>query len=125
MIDKYEDRMEQLVIENEKLRQYKKSKQASYETMQIEWNKAVNELRDAKSQLNLEIQRREIAEKAKDEYYLNNLNYEIRLSELTQALEEVRNYVLDNSDFDKSDSLQSPSGAYDILKIVEEVLKLN
>lgn len=29
--------------------QYKKSKQASYESMQIEWNKAVNELRDLKA----------------------------------------------------------------------------
>ena len=39
------------------------------------------------------------------------------------ALEEIRNYILDSSDFDKSDSLQSTTGAYDILKIVDEVLK--
>lgn len=32
------------------LEQYKKSKQASYEAMQIEWNKAVNELRDVKAE---------------------------------------------------------------------------
>lgn len=32
------------------LEQYKKSKQASYENMQAEWNKAVNELRDLKTE---------------------------------------------------------------------------
>ena len=31
------------------LEQYKKSKQASYEVMQKEWNNAVNELRDIKT----------------------------------------------------------------------------
>lgn len=32
------------------LEEYKKSKQASYENMQAEWNKAVNELRDVKAE---------------------------------------------------------------------------
>lgn len=32
------------------LEQYKKSKQASYESMQAEWNNAVNELRDVKAE---------------------------------------------------------------------------
>lgn len=32
-----------------------------------------------------------------------------------QAIDEIENYVRDNSDFDKSDKLTSNTGAYDIL----------
>lgn len=35
-----------------------------------------------------------------------------------QALDEIENYVRDNSDFDKSDKLTSNTGAYDILEII-------
>lgn len=38
--------------------QYKKSKQASYEAMQIEWNKAINELRDLKATDNIEFKQK-------------------------------------------------------------------
>lgn len=38
-----------------------------------------------------------------------------------QALDEIENYVRDNSDFDKSDKLTSNTGAYDILEIINEV----
>lgn len=37
-----------------------------------------------------------------------------------QALDEIENYVRDNSDFDKSDKLTSNTGAYDILEIINE-----
>lgn len=37
-----------------------------------------------------------------------------------QALDEIENYVLDNSDFDKSDKLTSNTGAYDILEIINK-----
>lgn len=40
-----------------------------------------------------------------------------------QALDEIENYVRDNSDFDKSDKLTSNTGAYDILEIINEVKK--
>lgn len=42
-------RQELLQRAKAELEQYKKSKQASYEAMQAEWNKAVNELRDLKA----------------------------------------------------------------------------
>lgn len=42
---------------------------------------------------------------------------------LKQALEEIENYVQDNSDFDKSDKLTSNTGAYDILEIINKVKK--
>ena len=37
-----------------------------------------------------------------------------------QALDEIENYVRDNSDFDKSDKLASNTGAYDILDIINK-----
>lgn len=43
--------LDALETENEKLRQYKASKQASYETMQKEWNDAKNEVKKLKKEL--------------------------------------------------------------------------
>jgi regulator of replication initiation timing len=40
----------ELKAENEKLKQYKSSKQASYETMQREWNEAKNEVKKLKAE---------------------------------------------------------------------------
>lgn len=37
-----------------------------------------------------------------------------------RALDEIENYVRDNSDFDKSDKLTSNTGAYDILEIINK-----
>lgn len=37
-----------------------------------------------------------------------------------QTLDEIENYVRDNSDFDKSDKLTSNTGAYDILEIISK-----
>ena len=37
-----------------------------------------------------------------------------------QALDEIENYVRDNSNFDKSDKLTSNTGAYDILEIINK-----
>lgn len=37
-----------------------------------------------------------------------------------QALNEIENYVRDNSDFDKNDKLTSNTGAYDILEIINK-----
>ena len=37
-----------------------------------------------------------------------------------KALDEIENYVRDNSDFDKSDKLTSNTGAYDILEIINK-----
>lgn len=39
------------------------------------------------------------------------------------ALEEIKNYVLDNTDFDKGDDIQSKTAGYDILHKIYEVLK--
>lgn len=41
-------------------------------------------------------------------------------SKYKQALDEIQNYVRDNSDFDKSDELTSNTGAYDILEIINK-----
>jgi chromosome segregation ATPase len=47
----YEEQLDQLKAENETLKQYKSSKQASYESMQREWNNAVNENRELKTEI--------------------------------------------------------------------------
>lgn len=43
-----------------------------------------------------------------------------QLKRKEQALDEIENYVRDNSDFDKSDKLTSNTGAYDILEIINK-----
>lgn len=43
-----------------------------------------------------------------------------QLNQYKQALDEIENYIRDNSDFDKSDKLTSNTGAYDILEIINE-----
>ena len=42
-----------------------------------------------------------------------------------QAFGEIKNYVRDNSDFDKSDKLTSNTGAYDILEIINKKRTMN
>ena len=42
-----------------------------------------------------------------------------------QAFDEIKNYVRDNSDFDKSDKLTSNTGAYDILEIINKKRTVN
>lgn len=49
--NEYEEQINQLKAENELLRQYKGSKQASYESMQVEWNKAVSQNKDLLKQV--------------------------------------------------------------------------
>ena len=55
---------------------------------------------------------------------LNNFNNAIQVinneDRYKQALDEIENYIRDNSDFDKSDKLTSSSGAYDILDIINK-----
>ena len=46
-----EQQLDQLKAENETLKQYKASKQASYESIQREWNQAVNENRELKAEI--------------------------------------------------------------------------
>ena len=57
------------------------------------------------------------AEQARQE---ENYNLQMQLYEYKQALDEIENYVRDNSDFDKSDKLTSNTGAYDILEIINK-----
>lgn len=50
-----------------------------------------------------------------------NLALEIELTaRYRKVLEEIEEYVRDNSDFDKSDILTSKTGAYDILNIINK-----
>ncbi len=42
------------------------------------------------------------------------------IEKLSTVLDEIENYVRDNSDFDKSDKLTSNTGAYDILEIINK-----
>ena len=44
-----------------------------------------------------------------------------QLKRKERALNEIKNYVRDNSDFDKSDKLTSNTSAYDILNIINKV----
>ena len=66
----YEQQLDQLKAENDTLKQYKASKQASYESMQREWNQAVNENRELKA----------------DNKHLNDL-----LNQALKELEELQN----------------------------------
>lgn len=50
LCNKKSEQLDQLKVENEKLKQYKGSKQASYESMQIEWNEAKNEVKKLKAE---------------------------------------------------------------------------
>ena len=47
-------------------------------------------------------------------------NLQKQLESYKQTLDEIENYVRDNSDFDKSDKLTSNTGAYDILEIINK-----
>lgn len=49
-----------------------------------------------------------------------NEELEKQLENEKQALDEIENYVRDNSDFDKNDKLTSNTGAYDILEIINK-----
>lgn len=49
---------------------------------------------------------------------IKSLKEQLKLKK--QALDEIENYVRDNSDFDKSDKLTSNTGAYDILEIINK-----
>ena len=64
------EQLDQLKSENDTLKQYKASKQASYESMQREWNQAVNENRELKA----------------DNKHLNDL-----LNQALKELEELQN----------------------------------
>lgn len=80
----------------DEIEQYKKSKQASYETMQAEWNNAVNELRDVKEE-NEKLKKdiHNIYENCKycDEFYMDKCNYIKKENKYKQALEEIREIV--------------------------------
>lgn len=43
------------------------------------------------------------------------------LEQKEKALDEIENYIRENSDFDKSDKLTSDTGAFDILDIINKV----
>lgn len=100
-------RQEQLQRAKAELEQYKKSKQASYEAMQEQWNNAINENRLLRATLKnknfvaiVEENERLKAENEKlkaDKKQLlkdcNNCNFH----KYKQALEEIRKYIKDNN----------------------------
>lgn len=49
-VEQLKQQLDALEVENEKLKQYNASKQASYETMQIEWNEAKNKVKELKAE---------------------------------------------------------------------------
>ena len=65
----------------------------------------------------LEQECRELKEKQKE--LLHDCN-SCKFHQYKQALDDIANYVRDNSDFDKSDKLTSDTGAYDILDIINK-----
>lgn len=99
------------------LEQYKKSKQASYETMQAEWNKAVNELRDLKASDKIEFKQHYKAEnerlkkdihniyencKCCDEFYMDKCSYIKKENKYKQALEEIKELLRGHQIADKA-----------------------
>lgn len=85
------------------LEQYKASKQASYESMQEQWNNAVNELRDLKASDKIEF---------KQYYKAENERMKAEIEKLKQALEEIEEIAY-TTDFD----------IVDIQEVIDEVLK--
>ena len=70
----------------------------------------IDELKQECEELKAYAQRQE---NQREEYYKEYLKKD-------KALEEIEGYVRDNSDFDKSDTLTSKTGAYDILDIINK-----
>ena len=92
----YEDCLyKQLQRVKAKLEQYKKSKQASYEAMQEQWNYAINTLRDVEAE----------NERLKEELRNNETAYQIELATYNM---ECGNLLNENKDlYDSNDKLQS------------------
>lgn len=81
-IDYYIDK---LVAENDRLKRYKDSKQASYESMQREWNKAVNENRELKAENDYL--------KLKISHYENLLKQDFTKSRTAEEVVQHANYL--------------------------------
>lgn len=119
-----------IVLENNKISMRKNV----FTKLQIVFGKRTNELLEFVKELYLNKKAKEqeckelnltnerlVAKK----YALNEeiLRLEKQVIQYKQALDEIENYVRDNSDFDKSDKLTSNTGAYDILEIINKAKK--
>lgn len=88
----------QLKNSKEELEQYKKSKQASYESMQREWNDTINKLRDTKTELHSKVEFIQEQRQIIDDYKKEINMYKQcqgkrackREERLKQALEEIK-----------------------------------
>lgn len=106
-----------LKAENEKLKQYKASKQASYETMQIEWNEAKNEVKQLKAEVK---KYKQLANSFEADFFnaLSNKesNYVKKLKhDLQEILDEARDGYSSGTQTGCEKSLQQ------IIEICEEV----
>lgn len=104
VLKRKEQECERLKREAELLKQYKGSKQASYERMQIEWNKAVSQNRDLLKQVG----------DWQDKY--NQLKTENKQAE--QKLERIKE-ICKNGAYDKFNMPLDELSV--ILKIIDEV----
>lgn len=105
--------------------------QAYHDQLEIDVERATKELQkklQAKEQLSVKQShelirlRKERQENKQKNVNLLQKNEELekQLENEKQALDEIENYVRDNSDFDKNDKLTSNTGAYDILEIINK-----
>ena len=80
--------------------------------------KEVDELRqeceELKKQLKTSEKWRINAESLNEKLDINNTRYR-------KALEEIEEYIYNNTDFDINDSIQSKTAGYDILQIIKDV----
>lgn len=92
MCEEWAKKYDQLKAENEKLKQYKTSKQASYETMQVQWNEAKNEVKELKAEnKNIVICYKNNLLTLNHEELVNN-KLTNRCLKLEQALQEIKDY---------------------------------
>lgn len=106
---------QKLKRKEQEFEQYKKSKQASYETMQIEWNEAKNEVKKYKK----------LAEDFENDFYNSLSDKESNLlKKYKQALEEIREIQKDCEGCE-GDCCYCYSGSGWIFKLSDEVLKGN
>ena len=113
--------IDQLKAEIETLKQYKASKQASYESMQREWDEAVNENRDLKGKVNELEEELQFAKDGEQEWLKQyklaqeqRVKTDVENNKYKQALEEIKEVATLSQAHNNKDYLQ---------KVIIEILQ--
>ena len=111
---KYTDMELALKRKEEELEQYKKSKQASYESMQAEWNNAVLENRKLKKE----------CEEWKNKYYASTTEVKADLIKQLDELKEAFNNTIELSKIYKKQIFKSSEKALKYSQALQEIKEI-